>query len=52
MPRYSNSNKTTVSIKHCYEELLKFNPQMTKTEFAVIINATRQKYRSKNQQRQ
>ena len=42
MPRYSNSNKTTVSIKHCYEELLKFNPQMTKTEFAVLINATRQ----------
>ena len=42
MPRYSNSNNTTVSIKHCYEELLKFNPQMTKTEFAVLINATRQ----------
>lgn len=42
MPKYSNSNNTTISLKYCYEELLKFNPQMTKTEFAVIINATRQ----------
>lgn len=42
MPRYSNSNSTTISLKYCYEELLKFNPQMTKSEFAVIINATRQ----------
>lgn len=42
MPRYSNSNNTSISLKYCYEELLKFNPQMTKTEFAVIINATRQ----------
>ena len=42
MPRFSNSNSTTISLKYCYEELLKFNPQMTKSEFAVIINATRQ----------
>lgn len=42
MPRYSNSNNTSISLKYCYEELLKFNPQMTKTEFAFIINATRQ----------
>ena len=42
MPKYSNSNYTTISLKYCYEELQKFYPQMTKTEFAVIINATRQ----------
>lgn len=42
MPRYSSSNNTSISLKYCYEELLKFNPQMTKAEFAVIINATRQ----------
>ena len=42
MPRYSNSNNTTISLKYCYEELLKLNPQMTKTEFAVLIGATRQ----------
>jgi len=42
MPRYSNSNNTRVSIKYCYEELLKFNPEMTKTEFAGLIGATRQ----------
>ena len=42
MPRYSNSNNTTISLKYCYKELLKLNPQMTKTEFAVLIGATRQ----------
>ena len=42
MPKYANSNNTTISLKYCYEELLKFNPQMTKTEFAVLIGATRQ----------
>lgn len=42
MPKYSNSNNTTISLKYCYEELLKFNPQMTKTEFSVLIGATRQ----------
>ena len=42
MPKYSNSNNTTISLKYCYEELLKLNPQMTKTEFAVLIGATRQ----------
>jgi hypothetical protein len=42
MPRYSNSNNTTISLKYCYEELLKLNPQMTKTEFAVLIGTSRQ----------
>ena len=42
MPRYSNSNNTDVSVKHCYEELLKFNPQMTKTEFGELLNSNRQ----------
>ena len=42
MPRYSNSNNTAISLKYCYEELLKLNPKMTKTEFAVLIGATRQ----------
>ena len=42
MPRYSNSYNTTISLKYCYEELQKFNPQITKSEFATIINATRQ----------
>lgn len=42
MPRYSNANNTDVSVKHCYEELLKFNPQMTKTEFGELLNSNRQ----------
>ena len=42
MPRYSNSNNTDVSVKHCYEELLKFNPEMTKTEFGELLNSNRQ----------
>ncbi len=42
MPKYSNSNNTTISLKYCYEELLKFNPQITKSEFALLINASRQ----------
>ena len=42
MPRYSNANNTDVSVKHCYEELRKFNPQMTKTEFGELLNSNRQ----------
>lgn len=42
MPKYSNSNNTAVSVKYCYEELLKYNPQMTKTEFGNLFNAKRQ----------
>lgn len=42
MPRYSNANNTDVSVKYCYEELLKFNPQMTKTEFGELLNSNRQ----------
>ena len=42
MPRYSNANNTDVSVKHCYEELLKYNPQMTKTEFGELLNSNRQ----------
>jgi len=42
MPKYANTDNTTISLKYCYDELLKFNPQMTKTEFAVLIGATRQ----------
>jgi len=42
MPRYSNANNTDVSVKHCYEELLKFNPQMTKTEFGELLHSNRQ----------
>lgn len=42
MPRYSNANNTDASVKYCYEELLKFNPQMTKTEFGELLNSNRQ----------
>ena len=42
MPRYSNANNTDVSVKHCYEELRKYNPQMTKTEFGELLNSNRQ----------
>ena len=42
MPKYSNSNNTTISLKYCYEELLKLNPQLSKSDFAVLINASRQ----------
>ena len=42
MPRYSNANNTDISVKYCYEELLKFNPQMTKTEFGELLNSNRQ----------
>lgn len=42
MPKYSNSNNTTISLKYCYEELLKLNPQLSKSDFAVLINISRQ----------
>lgn len=42
MPRYSNANNTDASVKYCYEELLKFNPRMTKTEFGELLNSNRQ----------
>ena len=42
MPKYAKSNNTNVSVKHCYEELLKFNPNLTKTEFGALFNAKRQ----------
>lgn len=42
MPKYSNSDNTTISLKYCYGELQKLNPQITKTEFASLINATKQ----------
>lgn len=42
MPKYPNTNNTTISLKYCYKELLKFNPQMTKSEFANLLNASRQ----------
>lgn len=42
MPKYSNSNNTSISVKYCYEELLKFNPNLTKTEFGALFNSNRQ----------
>lgn len=42
MPKYSNLNNTRVSLKYCFEELLKFQPEMTKAYFANLIGATRQ----------
>ena len=42
MPKYAKSNNTNVSVKHCYEELLKFNPNLTKTEFGALFNSNRQ----------
>ena len=42
MPKYSNTDNTTISLKSCYEELLKFNPKLTKVEFGNLINATKQ----------
>ena len=42
MPKYSNSNNTNVSVKYCYEELLKYNPYLTKTEFGALFHTNRQ----------
>ncbi len=42
MARYKYSKDSNISLKDCYETLLKIKPQMTKTEFAVLINTTRQ----------
>ena len=42
MARYKYSKDSNISLKDCYETLLKINPQMTQTEFAVLIGTSRQ----------
>lgn len=42
MPKYSNADNTEISLRYCFDELLKFNPQMTKSDFAALLNASRQ----------
>ena len=42
MARYKYSKDSNISLKKCYETLLKINPLMTQTEFAVLIGTTRQ----------
>ena len=42
MARYKYSKDSNISLKDCYETLLKINPQTTQTEFAVLIGTSRQ----------
>ena len=42
MARYKYSKDSNISLKDCYKTLLKINPQMTQTEFAVLIGTSRQ----------
>ena len=42
MARYKYSKDSNISMKDCYETLLKVNPQMTQTDFANLIDTSRQ----------
>ena len=42
MPKYATSEQTSITVKYCYEELLKFNQNFEKKQFAVIIGSTKQ----------
>ena len=42
MPKYATSEQTSTTVKYCYEELLKYNPNFEKKQFAVIIGSTKQ----------
>ncbi len=42
MPKYAKTEQTSTTVKYCYEEILKFNPNFEKKQLAVIIGSTKQ----------
>ncbi len=42
MPKYAKTEQTNTTVKYCYEEILKFNPNFEKKQLAVIIGSTKQ----------
>ena len=42
MPKYKNKDNTNISLTYCFNELLKLIPTFSKTEFAKLLNTTRQ----------
>ena len=42
MPKYAKTEQTSTTVKYCYEEILKFNPDFEKKQLAVIIGSTKQ----------
>ena len=42
MPKYAKTEQISTTVKNCYEEILKFNPNFEKKQLAVIIGSTKQ----------
>lgn len=42
MARYTYSKDTNLSLKYCYEQLLRFIPNLTKQDFGKLINIKKQ----------